>query len=155
MRTWLGLGLISALLWASGGCNKLDTFADAGIVEDGSPDHGTADAVRDADPKKALNTQWVKAFGDKSTTALVGEGIGVDAKGYVYFSAWLWGKVQIGQDSLGATDKEMQVLVKLDPQGKPVWARQAGPLDMSTSSGALVGPPFNLGFCLDPSSGSS
>jgi hypothetical protein len=139
------------------GCKPLDSFADAGTADTGSIDAPSDIGLPgDTGPDASqVHATWIKTFGDAATTAFVGNGIRPDTSGNVYVSAWLWGKAMVGKRSLGADDLETQVVLKLDPQGQLLWARQASPVDMHTSSGMLVGPMFNMGFTLDPASGSS
>jgi hypothetical protein len=163
MPRLIGVALVVSLVGAASSCKKLDTFSDAAPVDarvaDAPTDIGLpgdigppADTAPDAIPVPAT---WVTTFGDPATKQFIGEDIGLDASGNIYIGGWLWGVVTIGQTTLGGDEVESQAVVKLDPQGQPVWARQVSPVDMQNASGMFVVPPFNLGFALDPASGSS
>ena len=57
-------------------------------------------------------------------------------------------------DGIGADQQNSQVVIKLDASGKPLWGRHVGPVDMN-GPGSATWPPDNLGFALEPASGTS
>ena len=160
MRTQGRLALVIVVTFAAAGCDKkLDVFSDTGIVDRGAIDLGRAESRTDAarpdlDPSKPLKTEWIKVLGDSTTATFFPDGIETDAEGNIYLEGWLAGRLQVGSDVIGADNVDSQALIKLDSSGKPLWGRHVGPVDMR-GPGTATWPPDNLGFALEPASGSS
>ena len=60
---------------------------------------------------------------------------------------------RIGTETLGLGDKDAHVAVKLDATGTPIWARQAGPIDLTNSAGRAITFPFNTGAAVQSATG--
>jgi hypothetical protein len=74
-------------------------------------------------------TIWLRTVGDSTTGTFFAADMDLDASGNIYLSAALNGTINFGSFSLSATGPASSgpadaILLKLDPQGSPLWGRQ-------------------------------
>lgn len=67
---------------------------------------------------------WSESFGDDKDQSI--GGIGTDSAGNVYLTGTFQGTLKIGGDSLTSAGLNDVFVAKLDPSGKPIWAKAFG-----------------------------
>jgi len=79
---------------------------------------------------------WAESFGGTSQDR--GNGIAVDASGSSYTTGFFEGTMTVGNTTLTSAGSRDMFMIKLDPDGNPVWAQSFGGTSFDQGNGIAV-----------------
>ncbi|APR77127.1 Hypothetical protein A7982_02474 [Minicystis rosea] len=135
-----GVGLCKAGVAA---CGKDGKTHDA-CVDDVKPAPETCADPQDEDCDGHDCVEWAELFGDGAAQRLVD--LALDPMGNIIASGALTGAVTFGGQTLTDTGAGDALILKLDPQGKPLWARSFGNVGEQSAGAVAVDSTGSIFF---------